>query len=248
MGGPGVTGEDHPGSRPAANPTALAAIVWDMDGTLVYFKLDSAGSRLAVKEYLEEAGYPPGRFDVRTSILEQVALARDHFARVGYSRGRVEAIFRAVNEIVESYEMAAARVTTRVPGIPAVLAQFRAWGLQQAVWTLNHTRIAEFTLDRVSLRDYFAFVVGRDLTARHKPDPGHLHDVLTRLGVANPRRALVIGDHPLDMVSGNEVGAHTLALVTPRHGIEEFQHAEYRLARAEIPHLPARVREWFPAS
>jgi len=54
-----------------------------------------------------------------------------------------------------------------------------------------------------------------------KPDPQHLLDALSLLG-GEPNKALMIGDHPMDILAGKRAGMKTAAVLTSK-SFEDFE-------------------------
>jgi phosphoglycolate phosphatase len=71
-------------------------------------------------------------------------------------------------------------------------------------------------------------VLTRDDTECVKPHPEHLHAALRALGVV-PSEAIMVGDHPLDILLGRTAGTGTVGVLTGHSGREEL-----RAARADL--------------
>ncbi len=216
-----------------------------MDGTLVYFAIDYLSARMAVLEYFEGRGFPTGYLTTSLPIMEQVGQARDHFTSQGLSPDDLVSMMADVDQIVQSFEMEAARGTRAVDGIGDILKFCANSGLKQAVWTLNHSKIAEFTLDRTGLHSYFEVVVGRDAVTRPKPALDHLQAILSRLNLHEPKRALVVGDHPMDVEGGLLAGTYTVGVVTPRHDRSEFEKADWIISQDSMHDFVTLLQERF---
>jgi phosphoglycolate phosphatase len=71
---------------------------------------------------------------------------------------------------------------------------------------------------------YCQVFLTRDDTVRVKPHPDHLRSALAALKVA-PAAAVMVGDHPLDILLGRETGAYTIGVLTGHSGREELRSA-----------------------
>ena len=80
-------------------------------------------------------------------------------------------------------------------------------------------------LKKNKIHSFFMSIISRDDVINTKPDPDHLMKVLEELG-SDPNNTLVIGDHPVDMECANNIGAHCIAVLNNRHGIEDFSHCK----------------------
>ena len=59
--------------------TSIKAIIWDLDGTLIHFKIDWVRARREAIKILKQYGVPKHLLTVKSSILENIGLARDYF-------------------------------------------------------------------------------------------------------------------------------------------------------------------------
>jgi phosphoglycolate phosphatase len=60
-------------------------------------------------------------------------------------------------------------------------------------------------LEELGLARHFQVIIGGDSMSVRKPDPGHLHTVIERLGGA-PSRAVMIGDSEYDLLAARAAG------------------------------------------
>ena len=63
----------------------------------------------------------------------------------------------------------------------------------------------------------------RDDVEKVKPDPQHLLDALSMLD-SEPEKALMVGDHMMDILAGKRAGTRTAAVLTLRSR-EDFEEA-----------------------
>ena len=158
-----------------------AAVVWDLDGTLVDSAADIAASlnRLLVEndlEALDEAR-------VRTMIGEGVAvLIRRGFEVHGVTPDGTR-IERLVERFLVIYAEIATASTSLFPGARKVLKSLSDAGLRQAICTNKPEAITRQVLDGLGIAEYFDVVVGGDTLPRNKPDPLPLRTVLAGLDV-----------------------------------------------------------------
>jgi phosphoglycolate phosphatase len=97
------------------------------------------------------------------------------------------------------------------PGVRETLEWLRSRpGLKIAVVTNKHTNVAEKTLAHYLPTVSFDAIAGPDSVSRFKPDPAHLLEVASRLGVP-PERSWMVGDHEVDKLCAKAAGARFLA-------------------------------------
>jgi len=171
-----------------------AALVFDLDGTLVHTLPDLTG---ALNQALADEG--PGRVSealVRGSLhggleasvdaaIEHLGLAPGHRARL-------------IERYAECYEQAIAARSAPYPGVRQVLTRLRSRGRRMAVCTNKSQAQARRLLEALELSASFDLVVGADTCAERKPSPLPLLHALAGLG-ALPDQALLVGDSAVDL-------------------------------------------------
>jgi phosphoglycolate phosphatase len=88
------------------------------------------------------------------------------------------------------------------------------------------------------VRDYSDAVVTRDDTPRVKPDPEHIRIVLRRLG-QDPFRSAMVGDHPMDISVGKEVGAFAIGVLTGYSSADDLRGAGADLIIESVSEITA---------
>jgi phosphoglycolate phosphatase len=217
-----------------------AAVVWDLDGTLVDSAADIAASlnRLLVEndlEALDEAR-------VRTMIGEGVAvLIRRGFEVHGVTPDGTR-IERLVERFLVIYAEIATASTSLFPGARKVLKSLSDAGLRQAICTNKPEAITRQVLDGLGIAEYFDVVVGGDTLPRNKPDPLPLRTVLAGLDIT-PEQALMVGDSAIDVRMAQAAGVD-VAFVTFGYGPApaEPHRADYRVdALVDLPTVVAAL-------
>lgn len=175
-----------------------AAIVWDLDGTLVESAPDLAN---ALNALLIEQGQHTHAVDkVRTMIGHGVnKLIERGFRAAGVplEEDRVEAL---VPRFMEIYTACATENTYLVDHAREALEYFYHAGVRQGLCTNKPAAVTRQILQKLDVSGFFGSVIGGDSTAAKKPDPLPLQTCLQELGVL-PSEALMVGD------SGADVGA-----------------------------------------
>ncbi|MGR6319256.1 HAD family hydrolase [Micromonospora soli] len=185
---------------PSPGPAAPAAIVFDMDGTLIeshavvpaaYRAAVVAAGGPAPSDAEIIAGYPLGPPSaLLTHLLRRPAGDADlaaYHAHLATLAGRV----------------------TVYPGVADMLAGVAA-RVPIALFTGASRRAAEILLDRAGLLGHFRVVLGGDQVPRPKPAPDGVELACRLLGVA-PGRAAYVGDSPLDLRAARSSGAVAVA-------------------------------------
>jgi phosphoglycolate phosphatase len=175
-----------------------AAIVWDLDGTLVESAPDLAA---ALNTLLVEQGQHTHAVEkVRPMIGGGVAkLIERGFREAGNPLDEAE-LDALVPRFMEIYMACATKHTHLVPHARDVLDHYYHAGVLQGLCTNKPLGVTNQILHALDIRGYFASVVGGDSTEAKKPDPLPLQTCLDELGVAS-KDAVMVGD------SGADVGA-----------------------------------------
>lgn len=186
------------GAKPGAAGFFPAAVVWDLDGTLVDSAADLA---TALNGLLIEQGLNTHAVDkVRPMIGHGVAKLIERGFRAAGAPLDTAGVERVLPRFMKLYTACATDNTRLVPNARDVLEHFYHAGLPQGLCTNKPSGVTRQILQALDIAGFFASVIGGDSTAARKPDPLPLTACLAELGAA-PGAALMIGD------SGADVGA-----------------------------------------
>jgi len=189
--------------------TSPAAIVFDLDGTLIdsvpdmrhaINRLLAAFERrpLAAEEVREMVGDGAAELVRRAFVTTGTSLAPEHQGA-------------AFERYVDFYAERPASLTTFYPGVPETLEALAAAGHRLALCTNKPERVMRPLLDILGLSGRFEVVLGAGVVAARKPDPAPVRWVLERLEVA-PAQALMVGDSRNDVLSGRAAGLPVVAV------------------------------------
>ena len=218
--------------------TGAAAVVWDLDGTLVDSAADIATSlnRLLVEndlEALDEAR-------IKNMIGEGVAVLIQRGFAVHDVTPDGERLEGLVERFLAIYTEVATASTSLFPGAREALKTLGDAGLRQAICTNKPEAITRQVLEGLGIAEYFDVVIGGDTLPRNKPDPLPLRTVLEGLGVT-PEQALMVGDSAIDVLMAHATGV-AVAFVTFGYGPEppDSHRPDYRIAAfADLPAVVA---------
>jgi phosphoglycolate phosphatase len=217
---------------------AIKAVILDFDGTLAVLNIDFSAIKEEVFDLMEKHLMAPET--IREKYLLEII---DEVYSVLLKRKRrvAEQFREKAHEIVMERELEAASRSRLLPGVEAALRKLRDAGLKVGIVTRNCERAVRRIVPHIdSLCDSF---LSRDFVERVKPDPYHLATLLERLGIS-ARHAIMVGDHPMDILAGRRVGMRTAGVLTGRTAEDELWEmgADYVLASAsQLPELVERV-------
>lgn len=215
----------------------IKAIIWDLDGTLIHFKINFLKARRAAIKILQKNGVPKSSLTVKQSILDNVAQARLHFKERGELKEKLINIIEDVDNAVIAIEADAAKKATKIDGIDQVLEWAREKGLKQAIYTFNTRDNAVLSLKTAGLAQYLEFIAGRDNVKRPKPHPDHLNYVCNHLNI-ECSEIVVVGDTARDIEGAKNVGARSIAINTKISNYikqEAFKTADFMIEEKDIP-------------
>ncbi|RWX73894.1 MAG: HAD family hydrolase [Candidatus Methanosuratincola verstraetei] len=200
----------------------MRAVIFDMDGVLVNFNIDSRKIKSEIIEYFEENGFPSGALSPALPFSKIKEEVERHFSLKGMSRDEILEILRAAEGMAVEHEVEAAKTTRLLPGAKEALSELKSMGLRLAVFTYNNSKAVRLALERLGVEGYFDAVVSRDQVENPKPSPCHLRRVLELLGVS-ANEALVVGDSEMDIKPAKELGVKVAAITTGVRTEEELR-------------------------
>jgi len=203
-------------------------VLFDFDGTLVETALDFARMRRQVLALVDHYGTAPSE---ESYILEIIAHAQRQLVTRDCQAART--FVREAERILTDIELEGADRARPLPGVEEALRKLRKQGVRIGIVTRNCRSAVERVLARFSLAH--DLILTRDDVVRVKPDPAHLLEAVRRLG-SQPEWALMVGDHPMDVLAGQQAGMHTAA-ITFTHPISDFADMRPDLVIESIPEL-----------
>jgi len=216
---------------------SIKALVWDLDGTLIHFKINSIKARRKAIKILTDYGIPKKELSITLPIFDNIRISKILYNEYGIPENKIEKILKLVNKAVIEVEYEAAIHASLIEGIEEVLDFAKEKNLKQAIFTYNTHDNAVISLETVAIIDYFDVIAGRDDITNLKPHPDHLNYICKLLNI-DCNEILVIGDTSKDIEAALNVGAHSIALETriPTYLSRElFQKAEKIIKQEEIP-------------
>jgi len=206
----------------------IKAIIWDLDGTLIDFKINSIKARRKAIKILRNFGIPKEKLSSKTPLLENIKISKEFFTENGLLVDKIKGIIKEVNNAVILVEHEAAIKATSTEGIIEVLEFAKKKNLKQAVFTF----------------------AGRDDVKNLKPHPDHLKYICEKINV-NLDEVVVIGDTGRDIEAAINIGSRSIALNTKIPNFikrETFKKADKIIELNEIPYKLIKTLEEFSLS
>lgn len=217
----------------------MAAVVFDLDGTLV----DSLGDIVAAaNRTLDDVGLPPlpteviGRF-VGNGLPKLVERMIRHYNLPMDRHSELTKVMLA------HYNAGASKTTVPYDGIPEALDDLKRMGCTLGVCTNKPEVPARHILDALNLSPFFDAILGGDTLNTRKPDPSHLFASFDALGVAGPR--LFVGDSEVDAETSDRAGIPFLLFTQGyrKSPVAEIPHTVAYDSATELPALVTRMLE-----
>ncbi|MFX1275012.1 MAG: HAD family hydrolase [Promethearchaeota archaeon] len=212
----------------------IKAVIWDLDGTLIDFKIDFLRARKEAFTILKNYGIPDDILSLETGIVDTMQKAKKMFRSRGMKENEIELIIKEVDQKVIAIEQEAAIKASMIKGIDEVLKYIKRQQLKQAIYTYNHTINAKISLEKVQLLHFFDIIAGRDSIDNPKPHPEHLNYICNQLNV-KATQIIVIGDHFRDIQGAQKVGAHSIAIHSKMAKVDSLNIADVIIEEKDIP-------------
>jgi len=153
-------------------------------------------------------------------VLEMIHAARDILSR--NEPAQAELFVRQANAVITNIEIEAAERGELIDGTRDILRELKKRNIKRGVVTRNcHAAVMRVFPD---IPDYCDSVITRELTRYVKPHPEHLCIALKSLE-AVPEAASMVGDHPMDIKIGKDVGALTIGVLSGYSSSEDLLKA-----------------------
>ena len=202
----------------------IKAVIFDFDGTLAPLSLNFDHMRVEI-EAIAGRYVSPGEIE-QLRHLYTLELIYNIEARLGERgvRFRSEAFERLC-----ALEVQALHGNRLYSYTGDVLAALREKAVRLGVITRNCLKAVKTVFP--DIESYVDTIVTRDDTDLVKPNPAHVEIVLSRLGV-QPEEAILVGDHPTDIIAGGGAGVRTVGVLAGRTQKEKFAEvgADYVVA------------------
>jgi HAD superfamily hydrolase (TIGR01509 family) len=182
----------------------IKAVFFDLDGTLVEFKLDVRGSKAEVLSLIRSVAPGVKGLNETCSYYSMLDKVRKSVDSKTYER-----IQGSAYAILDRYEMEAAKETSLREGALDVLKYLRISGKKIALLTNSGRRAVGLILERFDIEKYFDKVLTRDELSSMKPSPEGICLLLNLFGL-KPDECVTVGDGAIDIIPSRTVGLKSI--------------------------------------
>ena len=201
------------------NHATINTIIFDFDGTLAKLNIDFQEMRDTIITVALSHGISQDEINPHF-VLEMI----DSIFAILMQRSEKQAR-RFLNEaqvIIENIEIEAAAHAELFEGTKELLTFLQSKEFSCGIITRNCAKAVQTVFPDIS--SYCPVVICRDDVNNVKPHPEHITMALSRLGASAPD-TLMIGDHPIDIMTGRNAGTKTCGVLTGRCQDTDFIEA-----------------------
>ena len=175
-------------------------LIFDVDGTLIDSRKDIAK---AVNHTLKRLGLKDKSFD---EVVSYIVTGMRDLMRRSLGEGNLHLLEKGLDIFKDFYRVHSADETRPYPNVIETLEYFK--DKTKAVVSNRDRQFAELTLRLLGLDKYFKRIVGGDDERCIKPMACPLDNILKDFGT-DKKKAVIIGDMDLDIISGKNAGVVT---------------------------------------
>jgi phosphoglycolate phosphatase len=196
------------------------AFLFDFDGTLAHLNINFPALREEIILMAKGLGLSDPLLPEPPYLLELTQAFREQLQAMSPEKG--ELFYDKAMKVIEDRERQGARPENLFPYTRTVLSRIRTKKWKIAVLTRNSAS----SVYRVfpELDRYVDLFLPREKVVWPKPNPIHLTQAIQALEVLPPE-AIMVGDHPIDIISGKKAGTRTVGVLTGRIQEKEMKDA-----------------------
>jgi N-acetyl-D-muramate 6-phosphate phosphatase len=213
----------------------IRTILFDLDGTLADTAPDLA---YALNTLLQERGKASLPYETIRPVASHGAAG---LIELGFGIARDAPRFTPLRErFISIYRAHLTRETRLFPGMPVLLDQLTARGLNWGIVTNKPAFLTDPLIEQLGLREDAVCVVSGDTTGNRKPHPEPMLHACQLAG-SKPDECLYVGDAARDIEAGNAAGMQTLVALFGYIGAQD--HPETWGANGLI-RAPEEILDW----
>ena len=220
----------------------IKAVIFDLDGTLVNFSLDTRSLRAETIQFLKGQGYPSSLFSMKEIVHKMLGNLEVYMKTKGEEASKFSKLKKSVLSIADRYELEATQTTHLIQGVLETVEALRKMGLKTALFTIRGRVATDHFLRRYDVVRLFDAVITREDTVAVKPDPAHLKAVLKILRI-QPSEAVVVGDSVLDMQCARRLNMIAVGVSTGIASPQELAQAQASYLISSITEIPRLVQQ-----
>ncbi|MGA2343424.1 MAG: HAD-IA family hydrolase [Steroidobacteraceae bacterium] len=183
--------------------TALRAVLFDLDGTLLDTAPDMIGALNALRTENQLGALPAAR------VRPAVSHGSSRLVQLGFPDAIDQRFVALQRRFLEIYAARLSAETRLFEGMDRVLEQLASRRLAVGIVTNKPAHLTEPLLDNLGLRGRFACIVSGDSLPERKPHPLPMLHAAALAGAA-PEECLYVGDAERDVQAAHGAGMQAL--------------------------------------
>jgi phosphoglycolate phosphatase len=218
----------------------IKAVIFDLDGTLKEFNLDTKACRTKIINLLAQRGFSRSIFSLNESAFDMLKkIKKSPITEDGKKLDFTE-IKDMVFSVVEEFELEAARTAKIFEDIPETLQALRDMKLKIALCTISSEKTTNYILNRFHLKHFFDAVVTRESVLEVKPHPKHLEAALNALKVKS-QEAVLVGDSVKDIECAIQLNVLAIGVTTGLSSVEDLIRSGANYIASSVTDIPTLV-------
>ena len=218
----------------------IKGVIFDLDGTLKEFNLDTKACRTKIINLLTQLGFSRSLFSLNESAFDMLKKIKNSLISEEEKKQKFAKIKDTIFSVVEDFEMEAAKTAKIFPGIPETLKALRAMKLKIGLCTICSEKTTDYVLKRFNLEQFFDAVVTRESVSEVKPHPAHLEAALDALKVMSPE-AVLVGDSVKDIQCAVQLNVLAVGVTTGLSSREELTGSGAHYIASSVTDIPILV-------
>jgi phosphoglycolate phosphatase len=220
----------------------IKAVIFDLDGTLKEFNLDTKACRIKTINRLTQRGFSRSLFSLNESAFDMLKKVKESLITEDGKKQEFTKIKDMVFSVVEEFELEAAGTAKIFEGIPETLKALRDMKLEIALCTISSEKATTYILKRFHLEQFFDAVITRDSVFEVKPHPTHLAAALDALKVRS-QEAMLVGDSVKDIECAVQLNVLAVGVTTGLSSLEDLTCSGAHYIASSVTDIPILVEQ-----
>ena len=200
---------------------SVAAVIFDLDGTLVKSNIDFVKMKNMIIVHLRSLGVDSEDFSSSRPTFEIVQKGIDILEKK-WSEEIVSKVRWHIDRIMTNVEMEEVDSVSALPGVSETMKWLKEKGIKIGILTRSCREYALKSLEIAELSKLVDFVSARDDVDRPKPDPGQVIMLAQKMNV-NREETLMVGDHPIDALCAKNSNVRFIGVLTGSSKADAFK-------------------------
>jgi phosphoglycolate phosphatase len=176
----------------------LKAIVFDLDGTLIESTIDYEKMSQMVRELLTNEGVSLDNPNDRRRTYQVIQAGEKALVDLGVAPAKIADLMKRIESVMNSVELEGVHLSKPIKNVHETLGEIKSRNLGIGIATRGCHEYAMKSMELTGINIYIDRMLARDDVTYPKPDPRHLLEVITCLGVT-PDTVLYVGDSNTDL-------------------------------------------------